>query len=372
MASPGRNPKSGLAGQVEREPYRFSFVQTVRLLQKIRQEMGLPVQELGSDSHPAGEFLRLIAHPSRIFPGAEILQISELPGKKDEPDSKGNLAVVTAFMGLYGPSGVLPYFDTQRVIDSIPRSGSMALAKGVPEKDLLDLFTHRLLSLFYRASTKYRLPEAYDHTYSSGTSTIDLFTGSLYAITGMGTSGLRNRQEVKDEIAIEFSGYFSGYPKNALSLARMVSAYYMVPATVRQFVGQWRNLAEDSLSEMPSRSNPLGVNCQLGISFIVGQRIWDIQGKFRVCIGPLKYAEFEQFLPGSHVLTALAQTVRLYAGPQFEFDVQLELLGSDVPRCGLAGNTRLGQNSWLIGDRSEENRTDAVLAVSGAPSDIAA
>lgn len=371
MASPSRDPKSGLAGQVENEPYRFSFVQTIRLLQKVREELTLPITELGSDTHPADEFLRLIAHPSRTFPGAQIMHVTERPSRS-EVNGDRHLAVVTAFMGLYGPSGVLPYFDTQRIIDSIPRSGGKTLIKGVPEKDLLDLFTHRILSLFYRASTKYRLPIAYDRTYSSHPSTVDLFTTSLFAIAGMGTAGLRNRQEVKDEITIEFSGYFSGFPKNSVSLARMLSAYYMVPATIQQFVGQWRNLSASDRSEMPTRAKPLGLNCQLGASFIVGERIWDIQGKFRVCLGPLTYDQFVTFLPGSRVLTAIAQTVRLYAGPQFEFDLQLELIGTEVPRCGLVGGTRLGQNSWLIGDRAGENRKDAVICVTGAPNDITA
>jgi type VI secretion system protein ImpH len=50
-----------------------------------------------------------------------------------------------------GPSGVLPYNYTELVIDRL-RNKDRALA------EFLDIFHHRMISLFYQAWEKYRFP----------------------------------------------------------------------------------------------------------------------------------------------------------------------------------------------------------------------
>jgi type VI secretion system protein ImpH len=373
MANPSRNAKSCVAELLYRETYRFTFLQAVRLLRHLAALNGTPGGELGSDVHPNEEYVRLIGTPSRTFPGAEILQLLVAENRQDAtPSESGEFAdlktvpmMVTTFMGLYGPLGVLPQHDTQRIINNVLRSGAKKGKSGNPEKEFLDLFTHRLLSLFYRASTKYRVPLAFE-AFCRGNED-ELFSRSLFSVAGFGTRGLKSRQVFDDSIIVQYANNFAVRAKNAISLTNMLSEVFRVTVQVQQFVGQWLELDSDSQSLMPTLGNPLGRNCLLGQSIIIGDRIWDIQGKFRICLGPLNYAGFETFLEGSEKLTALAQLVRTAVGVQYDFDVQLELLAEDIPECGLAGGARLGQNSWLISKTPARNSTDAIMAVNGFP-----
>jgi type VI secretion system protein ImpH len=93
--------------------------------------------------------------------------------------------------------------------------------------------------------------------------------------------------------------------------------------------------------------------------------VWDVQGKVRIRLGPLRYEEFLEYLPDRapvedrKAFFLLSHVVRLYLGPEFDFDVQLILRRHDVPPCELADDAvkgpRLGWNCWLLNlDRQEE------------------
>jgi type VI secretion system protein ImpH len=304
----------------------------------------------------------LAALAALSFPAGEVIELQE-PAAENEAqatdDALSPPKLTVGFMGLFGPSGVLPHHDTQRIID--------AGNKKNPERDFLNAFNHRILSLFYRASTKYRLPFAYETNYREPQADDDAITRAFYSLAGMGTAGLRGRLEILDELSIEFCGHFGHHPKNASSLQRLLQDYFNLPINIEQFTGQWLYLSHDNTSAMPSRQNPLGQNCALGQAFILGDRVWDIAGKFRIRIGPLTREQFEAFLPENSNLIEAAQIAQLYAGNQLDFDVQLELLAAEVPPIQLGGNSRLGRNTWLFANQPQENKTEAVFSQSGLP-----
>src|SRR5207244_6114260 len=95
------------------------------------------------------------------------------------------------FMGLTGPNGVLPRHYTELLMRARDAKG--------PERhvvrDWFDLFNHRLISLFYRAWTKYRFWTAYERGEYAQPEP-DLFTLSLYSLIGLGSQSLRNRLRV--------------------------------------------------------------------------------------------------------------------------------------------------------------------------------
>ena len=88
---------------------------------------------------------------------------------------------------------------------------------------------------------------------------------------------------------------------------------------------------------------------------------------FRVQLGPLDRQAFDRFMPGGDDLVRLGQLVRTYAGPEFDFDVQLILRRQDVPQSQLGGDSRLGWNSWMISDAPQHDADDAVFLHDGAP-----
>ena len=166
-----------------KDPWRVGFFQAVRLLGRsaVRREMvgGFPVD-------PKNEVVRFKAHPSLEFPASEIQAFSE-------NEATGQPSMTVTFMGLTGPMGVLPHSYTELVME---RTRYRDHALGA----FLDIFNHRLLSLFYRAWEKYRPWVARERGED------DAMTGALFSLVGLGTPGLLGRLAVPDRALLLDAG----------------------------------------------------------------------------------------------------------------------------------------------------------------------
>jgi type VI secretion system protein ImpH len=268
-------------------------------------------------------------------------------------------------------------------------------------RDWLDLFNHRMIAQFFRAWEKYRFPVPYYRfavsrraTEAGGVEVAshgpdpDAFTRSLFSLIGLGTPAHRGRLHVDappadafaaprpqarvDDLALlHYAGLFAHKPRNAVGLQAIVRDYFDLPGRVEQFTGQWLYLEPASQSRLPDESG--GVNCELGVNAVAGERVWDVVSKFRVRLGPLRYRQFVEFLPDPAPIPErkgiflLSQLVRLYVGIELDFEVQLALRGDEVPDLVLqdAGEgdlgARLGWNTWMPGERMPETVDDAVF-----------
>ena len=166
----------------------------------------------------------------------------------------------------------------------------------------------------------------------------DSFTQGIYSLVGLGTDGLRRRQAFDDEALLFYAGHFVHYPRCAISLEILLGDYFGLPVQVRQFQGQWLCLAADDQSSLPSREMPQGLNTKLGSNVVAGERVWNVESKLRVRVGPMGYADFRRFLPSGEALTEIVQMTRTYVGPQFDLDIQLVLKGPEAPWCRLGGD----------------------------------
>jgi type VI secretion system protein ImpH len=354
---------AALIEQLFAEPYRFDFFQAVRLLRWAAAEhsraCAVPARmPVGRDGEPQQEIVRFRALPSHAFPAGPI---AALRPPRDSADERRPAEMAVAFFGMAGPMGVLPRHYTTLLIERV-RAKDFAL------RDFLDLFHHRGLSLFYRAWEKYRLPFAYEQETLGGTGQgEDLFTRCLYCLIGMGTGGLRGRLRFDDEALLFYAGHFAHWPRSAVALESLLSDHFQLPVAVRQFQGQWLHLAEQDQSSLPAPRWPRGLHSRLGLDAIAGERVWDVEGKFRVALGPLYYGQFRRLMPCSDMLEPLAQMVRLYVGPHLEFDVQAVLRGEEVPWCRLGGSAedpaRLGWNTWVRSDPFQTDVYDAVFSL---------
>jgi type VI secretion system protein ImpH len=358
MATPSRRTDPDLIEQLFREPFRFEFFQAVRLLERAASQQGAgtrpAARPVGEDESPQAEVARFLAHPSLNFPPGEIATLAasengELPPRMTVP-----------FLGLIGPAGVLPQHYTQLVIERIRR-------KDLSLRDFFDVFHHRLISLFYRAWRKYRFVVGYERAAESNRIDDDFFTYCLYSLAGMGTTGLRGRQDVDDETLLYYAGHFVHAPRNAIALEAILGDYLGVRANVLQFVGQWLYLAAEDQSRMPDRSRQDACNNSLGNDVVVGHRVWGVENRFRVRLGPLSYREFERFSPLGDQLLATAQCIRTYAGVEFDFDVQPVLRADEVPPCRLGDHSYLGWNTWTWSAPLTRDADDAVFAHEGWP-----
>ena len=88
---------------------------------------------------------------------------------------------------------------------------------------------------------------------------------------------------------------------------------------------------------------------ELGIDTIAGQRVWDVENRFRVCLGPVDWDTLNGYLPTQSKMRVLTDFVRRFVGPQFDFDFQVLLLSKEVRGTQLAQDQAfcLGWNTWL-------------------------
>lgn len=330
--SPAETPRAELLFS---EPYRFGFFQAVRLLARMYPEKS----GVGEDAPPDAELVRFRSMASLAFPPSELVDL--VPGR--DPESPPEMTV--AFAGLIGASGVMPNPYTELVIER-KRFRDTALW------DFLDLFTHRQVSLFYRAWEKYRFPIKFEKGEP------DRVTEGLLALVGLGTTGLRDRMAVPDLGVIYYAGLISQRPHSGSAISAILSDYFGVPAAAVPFIGMWHPLEPENLTRMGE------TNSELGRNLIAGEQVLIRQSKFRVRLGPLWLEQFTDFLPTGRSLKALGQLTRYLAGPEFDFDIQLVLRAEEVPMCQLSSKApllpMLGWTTW-IRTRELENDCDDVV-----------
>src|SRR5262245_27078286 len=344
MATQGRRAAPSLEDILFEEGYRFDIFQAVRLLERLYPYR----QPVGRDANPSAEVVRFHSRLSLSFPPSAIHEIAPAD------DGSGPAQMTVAFMGLTGPLGVLPRHYTELLFERL-RQKDHAL------RDFLDLFNHRLISLFYQAWEKYRSPIAYERAVSRG-EWPDRLSQYLFDLIGMGTKGLRGRLEVEDEALLFYAGLLAQHPHSASALEGVLKDYFGVPVAVAQFVGQWLVLSEGNRSRLGSRE----ANSSLGVNTVAGSRVWDQQAKFRLRVGPLTYGEFCRFLPSGEAFGRLVGLSRFYAGQECDFEVQLILKAAEVPFCRL-GETddyapRLGWSTWLKVKEFGRDAEETILA----------
>jgi type VI secretion system protein ImpH len=344
MAPQSRRTDPSLERLLFEEAYRFDFFQAVRVLERLYVDR----KPVGQDVDPSQEVVRFRSRLSLSFPPSALYEIAR------RAHSSGPVEMTVSFMGLTGPLGVLPRHYTELLLERV-RNKDLAL------RDFLDLFNHRFISLFYRAWEKYRLPIAYERA-ALDREGYDCFSLCLFDLIGMGTKGLRGRLEVEDDALLFYAGLLTQHPRSASALASLLQDYFGVPVEVIQMTGQWLLLTQENRS----RLGPSEANNALGVSTVLGGRVWDQQAQFTLRVGPLAFPTFCQFLPSGSAFRSLVQLTRYFVGQECDFDIQLVLKAAAVPWCRL-GETgdhapRLGWSSWLKTGEFTHDAGDAVLA----------
>lgn len=166
MGREAQPPHSRLSPRLEADLHRINFYRLCQLLEK--RNPGRPL--MGSTSHPGDDPVRFAPHPGMGFPASELKAV-----EYDEDDDSRPPLIRTTFMGMYGVDSPLPmaYLDdiAQR------REGHDAL------QGFLDIFSHRILTQFYRIWRKYSYPATFE---PGGT---DSISQSLLGLVGLGIPG---------------------------------------------------------------------------------------------------------------------------------------------------------------------------------------
>ena len=333
-------PKQNLQEQLFEEPGRFDFFQAIRLLEKLFPDR----TPISRSATPKNELVRIRGNPSLRFPPSQIQKIELI---EDPETGEDTIEMMVNFMGMVGIVGVLPTHYSELIIERARYNDTALL-------NFTDIFTHRAVSMFFRAWEKYRFPVQYERGN-------DDFTSYLFDFAGLGSDGLRGKMGLDDEGLLPYSGLIIQKPHSAKALEQILSDYFGIKAKIRQFYGQWLELDSESITKLGR------ANSSLGDSAIIGTKIWDQQSKFRVVLGSMSYQQFRSFLPNGSGHTPVKSIIKFLTGLEFDFDVQLVLKREQVPSCILTTRAKrrpmLGWTSWLKSKPVENDDNQVILQI---------
>jgi type VI secretion system protein ImpH len=259
-------------------------------------------------------------------------------------DSSGLRPVLEQFsFGLFGPNGGLPLHLTEYAFERRFQFSDPTLS------DFVNLFQHRMTTLFYRAWANSDPATSFDRPEE------DRFRTYLGALMGLGDPASWKRDAVPDAAKFSRIAQMGPRSRSAWGLESALASYFGRSISVRQFVGSWLPIPESDRCRLGDGSGA----ASLGVGASIGAATWQCQHQFEVIIGPLRMEEFVDFLPGTPALRALHDIVRLYTNGEWAWQARLLLRSGDVPGARLDSTSRLGWSTWLGGRQKTAN--DVVL-----------
>jgi len=316
---------------------RFDFVQAVRLLQALFPERA----RVGGFGSPGDELVRFRSEVSLRFPSADLIDL-------EPPDAETPARLEIAFMGLATPAsfGSLPRRYAEEIL-------ALARSKNHVLRDFIDLFNHRLISLFFRARERHYPVLLFERGRESP------FEKALAGLLGLATPGLADRLALPDRALFARAGLLAMRPMPAHALQSLLCSVFQVPVEVEQF-------REARFELEPDERNRLGqTNVCLGRDFFVGSEVKLADVRFRVRLGPLSRDQYESLLPDRPSFRELSDLIRFATRGDLEFDVVLVLAAGERVGLKLGSGSdaegRLGWSSWLGSGAFDAPRSDAVV-----------
>jgi len=172
----------------------------------------------------------------------------------------------------------------------------------------------------------------------------DAFSEQMFALIGLKGRQLRTAAQLDCKRLLPYLGLLSLRAHSAAVIETVLRYYFKHD---RVFIEQW---VERSVVITPAQLNQLGVaNSVLGTDQVLGDRVADCSGKFRVHVQGLDWQQFHGFLPTGADYPLLCALVRLTARDPLDYDLRLVLDKESIRplHVGEYNFCRLGWTSWL-------------------------
>ncbi len=318
---------------LNQHPYRYGFYSALRRIENVN----LNKTKIGYARKPAEDAIRFGQQVSMIFAPATLASF-DAGGSR-----RAKLSV--HFFGLFGCNGPLPLHLTEYALNRVKNAQDQSLTHFV------DIFHHRLLSMFYRIWADSEPTVNLDRPKE------DVFSPKVASFIGLGTDTLQHCDEMPDYAKMHFSGYMISPVRNAEGLLSILRDFFAVQVTLEQYIGNW-------LSIVPADQLRLGetvLSGSLGETSTLGEKVWECQNKFRLSFGPLSLVEYQRLLPGGISLYRLIAIVRNYLGDEFDWDVQPKLKAEQVKPACLGVFGQLGWTTWIADEAPKEDFSELYL-----------
>ncbi|WP_330148526.1 type VI secretion system baseplate subunit TssG [Shewanella oncorhynchi] len=299
-------------------PESFDFYQAVYFLQKQLSSQELHWHSVGRDAFPEQELIRFKSVQHLGFPGQAI---SKVESKDYDSADKQAFNIHVSFMGLTGPSGVMPQHYSELMLQRLK-------LKDRTMRDFFDIFNHRLISLYYRAWEKHQ----FACHYGSQQFSQDPFSQVVLKLVGSASN-----------LNSYYAGAFVAKNRGAQFLKQILTDFLGAEIEIKSLQGHWISLNASECSYLASGVKPEGVNAELGKSMMLGQKVWDVSSIIDINIKATSEV-LRKLLPSQSLNLLVQKLVKEYLAPQVKARVTLVGRYIDFPTVRLgAGSNQLGQ-----------------------------
>jgi type VI secretion system protein ImpH len=313
MATSIGNSPSSLVEILEQYPEKYSFYQTIRLLERFTQNK--------LDSSTA----------LRVKPVLTLKQpLADIESVQVKPETN-TAEVVTNFLGLYGVSTPLPTWYTETLSDAELEDKDSA-------KTLLDVLHQRIYSLFYQALKKYSLLHQIVEEQS------EKYTLRLFDLLGEKKATI-NTKTSTPHLLLRYLSLFRQRPRSAEGLRVILEDILKdVKVEILQCIEQEIKIPEFQ------RLVPGETGHCLGENTVLGEQTLDCNGKMVIAIGPVSFDRFYQLLNGSEESRVLMYLIEAYIDIPLDISLEIVLAENEANfiQLGDPKTSCLGKNAWVL------------------------
>ncbi len=340
MSATQWSTRTSVIEALENHPEQFDFFQAVRLLQLSLQQSNHvdPESAIGSE-------IRFTSSLSLTFPTSEIESIRiKQPTVHDDLDLMKHQAskhyrLCPTMIGLTGPLGALPVVYTQGLNAQITLKQDSAAAA------FLDLFNNRLISLFFKAATRYSLPLQYEIKGRYA------YLDHLHALAGY--TPTQSSEPTIDEAFAQFGGLIQGQQASGENLRQVLSSYLNETVSIDQFIPEWFEIPEDQRTYLGGNFS------QLGQTTFCGARVQQIDSRIRLHIGPLSEQAYDALLPNGKSYLAMKQLITRWCSPTTTIEVVLVLdkNATEPAQLGNHSHRGLGRGLFVLSKSIDQHQS---------------
>lgn len=310
---------------------RFDFFVAVSMLERLRPN----AVRVGGDGPYTREAVRFRHDHDLIFNPSDVLKIEEVsvPRSAEQrlEEDKKRYEVTTAFMGVSGSMSPMPLYLAEEI--SQDDDGARI------QRDFLDIFHHRLVSLVYRIGVKFDFPREYTSQAD------DAWSKRMLAMAGLDAYERWQLKHLTRQQMLRLAPLLATRVRSAHTVGVAVAdmareALESAKVEVIQFTGDWTSLD-------PEQRISLGVdNSNLGIQTVLGVEVFHRASKATIRIGPLR-ENFRRFLADGDMYPKICELIGVVSPEPVAFELELVLVDRPPFILGKKEGGRMGFDSWL-------------------------
>ncbi len=301
-------------------PQKYDLLRAIYLLERLASYQTKNLEEKEFRKH-----IRIKGVTTLNFESSDVYSIQYDNTKKDL------ITLATPFFSFTSNSGPLPQPFCELILDRERN-------KDCATSDFLDIFLHRMVTLFYLGKKK-RDPSLVWKKDSQ--TSIERIVDSLASL-GRSSTEFKTFSDVQ---WLRHAGIFGGAPRSSSNLLTLIkNRMNLNNITCCEFNGSWSNIS--------SQQSSLGAgyeNTFLGKNAVLGKKSWNLSSGLLIEIKKLDMRMFLSLLPTGKKNAELVKLIYRFLPRNISVLLKLSLGQQNIKNCKLSRQStmRLGWNSWL-------------------------